>query len=118
MKRYLGLAICFLLVGGAVVTLGADAFIDLNSFIMVFGGGVGFALLKGQEGAYVRHFGDGTIYFGWIGTIIGLITIMTNSTQDDWGNMSNIAPAFAVAMTTIFYGYMLKLVAITFSEPE
>jgi hypothetical protein len=43
---------------------------------------------------------------------------MTNSTQDDWSNISGIAPAFAVAMTTIFYGYMLKLVAITLSEPE
>jgi flagellar motor component MotA len=118
MKRYLGLVICFLLVGWVVATLGAGAFIDLNSFILVFGGGVGFAVLKGQEGAYVRQFGDGAIYFGWIGTIIGLITIMTNSTQDDWNNISNIAPAFAVAMTTIFYGYMLKLVAITFSEPE
>ena len=118
MKRYFGLVICFLLVGWVLVTLGAGAFIDLNSFIMVFGGGVGFALLKGQEGAYVRQFGDGTIYFGWIGTIIGLISIMTHSTQDDWSNISNIAPAFAVAMTTIFYGYMLKLVAITFSEPE
>ena len=84
----------------------------------MFGGGVGFALLKGQECAYVRQFGDGTIYFGWIRTIIGLITIMTNSTQDDWSNILNITPAFAVAMTTIFYGYMLKLVAITFSELE
>lgn len=118
MKRYLGLVICFFLVGWVLVTLGAGAFIDLNSFIMVFGGGVGFALLKGQEGAYVRQFGDGTIYFGWIGTIIGLISIMTHSTQDDWSNISNIAPAFAVAMTTIFYGYIMKLVAITFSEPE
>ncbi|NCG09703.1 MAG: hypothetical protein GWP33_01170 [Alphaproteobacteria bacterium] len=80
MKRYLGLVICFLLVGGVLVKLGTDAFLDLNSFIIVFGGGVGFALLKGQECAYVRQFGDGTIYFGSIGTIIGLITIITNST--------------------------------------
>jgi flagellar motor component MotA len=118
MKRYLGLVFCFFLVGGALVKMGADTFLDLNSFIMVFGGGVGFALLKGQEGDYVGQFGDGTIYFGWIGSVIGLIAIMTNSTQDDWSNISDIAPAFAVAMTTIFYGYMLKLVAITFSETE
>ena len=64
MKRYLRLVICFLLVGGVLVTLGTYAFLDLNSFIIVFGGGVGFALLKGQEGAYVRQFGDDTIYFG------------------------------------------------------
>ena len=42
MKRYLGLVFCFFLVGGALVKMGADAFLDLNSFIMVFGGGIGF----------------------------------------------------------------------------
>ena len=118
MKRYIGFVISYFLVGGALVQMIADAFFNLNSFIMVFGGGVGFALLKGQEGDYVGQFGDVTIYFGLIGSVIGLIAIMTNSTHNNWINISDIAPAFAVAMTTIFYGYMLNLVAITFSEPK
>ena len=39
------------------------------------GGGVGFALLRDESSNYFENFGDGALYFGWIGTLIDLIAI-------------------------------------------
>ena len=118
MKRYLGLVICIFLVATIANKFGLNTFIDLNSFILVFGGGIGFALLKGRTDNYLSEFGNGTIYFGWIGAIMGIIAIMAYSSFKTLNDLESVAPAFAVALTTLFYGYMLKLVAFTFSEPE
>lgn len=118
MKRYLGLVICIFLVATIANKFGLNTFIDLYSFILVFGGGIGFALLKGRTDNYLSEFGNGTIYFGWIGAIMGIIAIMAYSSFKTLNDLESIAPAFAVALTTLFYGYMLKLVAVTFSEPE
>ncbi len=39
------------------------------------GGGVGFAPLRGESCNSFENFGYGAVYFGWIGTLIGLIAI-------------------------------------------
>ena len=83
-----------------------------------FLGGIGFALLKGRTDNYLIEFGNGTIYFGWIGAIMGVIAIMAYSSFKTLSDIESVAPAFAVALTTLFYGYILKLFAVTFSEPE
>ena len=118
MRRYLGLVICIFIVATISKKLGFNTFIDLYSFILVFGGGIGFALLKGRTDNYLSEFGNGTIYFGWIGAIMGIIAIMAYSSFKTLNDLESVAPAFAIALTTLFYGYMLKLVAFTFSEPE
>lgn len=118
MRRYLGLVICIFIVATIAKKLGFNTFIDLCSFILVFLGGIGFALLKGRTDNYLIEFRNGTIYFGWIEAFMGAIAIMTYSSFKTLSDIESVAPAFAVAMTTIFYMYMLKLVAITFSELE
>jgi len=115
-KRYLGLVICIFLVATIANKFGLNTFIDLYSFILVFGGGIGFALLKGRTDNFLSEFGNGTIYLGWIGAIMGIIAIMAYPSFKTFNDMESIAPA--VALTTLFYGYMLKLVAVKFSEPE
>ena len=118
MKRFLGLFICIFIVATIANKLGFNTFIDLYSFILVFVGGIGFALLKGRTDNYLSEFGNGTIYFGWIGAIMGIIAITAYSSFKTLNDLDSVAPAFAVALTTLFYGYMLKLVAVTLSEPE
>ena len=59
-------------------------------------------------------FGDGAVYFGWIGSLIGLIAI-TGRRFATWGAIEKMGPALAVAMLTLFYGYMARLTAMTFT---
>ena len=51
------------------------------------------------------------MYFGWLGTLIGLIAIAGNRFEV-WGDMDKMGSALAVAMLTIFYGYLLKLITM------
>ena len=118
MIRYLGLVICIFIVATIAKKLGFNTFIDLYSFILVFLGGIGFALLKGRADNYLIEFGNGTVYFGWIGAIMGVIAIMAYSSYKTLSDLESVAPAFAVALTTLFYGYIFKLFALTMSELE
>ncbi len=112
--RIIGLIICLVLVGGALVIIGPALYFDLNSFLIVLGGGVGYALLKGSKEPFIKLFGDGAVYFGWIGSLIGLIAI-TGGRFDTWGDVEKMGPALAVAMLTLFYGYMARLIALSFT---
>ena len=75
-------------------------------------------MLKGRTDNYSSEFGNGKIFFGWIGAIMGVIAIMAYSLLKPLNDFESVAPAFAVALTTLFYGYIIKLFAVTFSEPE
>ena len=50
----------------------------------MLGGGIGYALRKGGWEPFIKLFGDGAVYFGWIGSLIGLIAI-TGGRFDTWG---------------------------------
>ena len=45
---------------------------DILSFLFVVGGSVGYGFLKNQKDEFIKNCGDGAIYFGWLGTLIGL----------------------------------------------
>ena len=55
------------------------------------------------------------MYFGWLGTAVGLIAI-TGTPSFVWGDVEKLGPALAVAMLTVLYGYSLKLVTIALKE--
>jgi flagellar motor component MotA len=82
--------------------------------LIVLGGGIGYALLKGGWEPFIKLFGDGAVYFGWIGSLIGLIAI-TGGQFYTWGDIEKMGPALAVGMLTLFYGYMPRLIAMTFT---
>jgi hypothetical protein len=73
--RIVGLIICLALVGGALWIIGPALYLDINSLLIVVGGGIGYALLKGGREPFIKLFGDGAVYFSWIGSLIGLIAI-------------------------------------------
>ena len=117
MTRYAGLAICLFIIGGALFQIGPHLYMDINSLLFVLGGGVGYALITGNSGTHVTQFGNGAVYFGWLGTLVGLIA-MAAGAFDNWGDLDRMGPALAVAMLTIFYGYLVKLVSLTFTKPS
>ena len=115
MKRYIGLLICFVIIMGAISHVGFRYYNDILSFLFVAGGSVGYGLIKNQNGKFLINCGNGAVYFGWFGTLIGLIAL-TAGKWDNWGDIDKTGLALSVAMLTIFYGYMIKLITLIFKN--
>tara|TARA_B100001094_G_C17511601_1_gene475870 strand:- start:18 stop:365 length:348 start_codon:yes stop_codon:yes gene_type:complete len=115
MKKLAGLLIIICITFGALVVVGPQLFNDINSLIFVLGGAIGYSLIKSKKGSWIKNIGDGGVYFGWLGTLIGLISIVGNR-FDVWGDVDKMGPALAVSLLTIFYGYLLKLLTIAFEQ--
>ena len=113
--KFLGLAICLGTLVGASATVRIDLYVDILSFLFVLGGAVGFLVMKNKPENHLQNFGQGAVYFGWLGTVVGLIAI-TGTPSFVWGDVEKLGPALAVAMLTVLYGYLLKLVTIALTE--
>ena len=109
--KYAGIAICLAIIFGAVANVGIHLYNDFMSMTFVLSGAVGFALLKNETSEMPRNFGDGAVYFGWLGTLIGLIAISGNA-FGAWDSVSAMGPALAVSMLPLLYGYTLNLVCL------
>ena len=113
--KFLGLAICLGTLVGAAATVRIDLYVDILSFLFVLGGAVGFLVMKNKPKNHLQNFGQGAVYFGWLGTVVGLIAI-TGTPSFVWGDVEKLGPALAVAMLTVLYGYSLRLVTIALTE--
>ena len=85
-----------------------NQYIDLPSFIVVVGLGSLFAASSQGDDSYVQKFGNGAVRAGWLGSIIGIISIFGSGAFADT-NMEAIGAALAVCSLTVFYGYFFKL---------
>ena len=113
--KIIGVVICFAIILGAILQVGHHLFIDINAALFVVGGAIGFLVFKNDAGNHIKNFGQGAVYFGWLGTLIGLIAITGNRFMV-WGDVEKMGPALAVAMLTILYGYTIKMVTIALTE--
>ena len=109
--KIFGVGICLAIILGAILQVGYHLFIDINAALFVLGGATGFLVFKKDPRSRIKNFGQGAVYFGWLGTLIGLIAITGNRFMV-WGDVEKMGPALAVAMLTIFYGYAIKMVTI------
>ena len=105
--RIIGIIIIIGMVGGAVASIDHNKFLDLPSMLIVVGGALGYVLAKGKSKHFIKNFGDGSVYMGWIGLMIGLIMIGNHH-----ANTENLWPAFSIAFLPIFYGYLIKLITV------
>ncbi len=112
-QKLIGLFIVACIIFGAASIVGLELFYDAHSILFVLGGAAGYGLIKSKNGDFVKRIGDGGVFFGWLGTLVGLIAI-TGNRFDVWGDIDKMGSALAVAMLTIFYGYLLKLVTMVF----
>ena len=115
MSRYIGLIICLLIIIGAISHVGFNIYNDILSFSFVAGGCVGYGLLKDQKGKFIINCGNGAVYFGWFGTLIGIIAL-TAGKWNNWGDIDKTGIALSVALLTVFYGYIIKLITIVFKK--
>ena len=105
--RIIGILIIIGMVVGAMSTIDYNKFIDLPSMLLVIGGSLGYVLAKGKSSDFIKNFGDGSVYMGWIGLMIGIVMIGNHH-----ANTENMGPAFSIAFLPILYGYFVKLVTI------
>ena len=105
--RIIGVIIIIGMVVGTISAIDHNIFIDLPSMLLVVGGSLGYVLAKGKSNDFIKNFGDGSVYMGWIGLMIGVVLIGNHYT-----NTENLWPAFSVAFLPIFYGYFIKLITI------
>ena len=112
MRRYLGLLIILLVVGGGITMGGGlERAVDLLSFIFVIGVGIGHAFgTKGGDNKITR-FGDGCVRGGWLGLLVG-ITLIAGTDYAAQMDFSSIMPALAVALLAPLYGYFLKIITM------
>ena len=113
--KFLGLAICLGTIVGAAATVRIHLYFDTLSFLLVLGGAIGFLVMKKKAENHLQNFGQGAIYFGWLGTVVGLIAI-TGTPSFVWGDVEKMGPALAVSMLILLFGYSLNLVTIALTE--
>ena|SRR5210317_1859996 len=104
--RIIGVLIIIGIVAGTTMTIDHTKFIDLPSMLLVLGGAIGYSLAKGKPRDFLRNFGDGSVYMGWIGLMIGLIMI-----GNHYADADKIGPAMSVAFLPLFYGYLIRLIS-------
>ena len=114
-QKLVGLLIVIFIIFVGVSIVGFRLFNDIHSILFVLGGATGYSFLKSSRKDWMKNIGNGAVYFGWLGTLIGLIAIAGNR-FDVWVDMDKMGPALAVAMLTIFYGYLLKLITMAFEK--
>ena len=113
--KVLGLAICLGTIIGAAATVGIHLYFDILSFLFVLGGAIGFLVMKNDPENHIGNFGVGAVYFGWLGTLVGLIAITGNRFMV-WGDIEKMGPALAVSMLTVLYGYSIKIICISLQK--
>ena len=113
--KFLGLAICLGTIIGAAATVGIHLYFDILSLLFVLGGAIGFLVMKNDSENHITNFGNGAVYFGWLGTLVGLIAI-TGDRFMVWGNVDKMGPALAVSMLTVLYGYSIKIICISLQK--
>ena len=112
--KIFGLAICLGTVFGAAATVGIHLYFDALSCLFVLGGAIGFLVMKNNPEKHIKNFGQGAVYFGWLGTLLGLVAF-TGGRFLVWGDIEKMGPALAVCMLAILYGYTIKMVTIAFT---
>ena len=104
--RIIGIIIIIGMVVGAVSTIDYKMFIDLPSMLIVIGGSLGYVLAKGKSSNFIKNFGDGSVYMGWIGLMIGIVMVGNHHANTD-----KMWLAFSVAFLPLLYGYFIKIIS-------
>ena len=88
-------------------------FFDINSFVFVIIVGGLYAFSVKGENTYIQKFGDGTVRAGWLGSLIGVVSIFGSPVfAGSTSNLAALGAALAIASLTILYGYFIKLGSI------
>ena len=99
---------------GAISGGGLGPFLDIPSLAIVAGGAF-FATLAMSRGKFnqdsVSFFGNSALTLGWIGLLIGIVLMLGSTDLSTAEGISTFfGKASPVALLTVLYGLILKLV--------
>ena len=98
-----------LMIAGTLVMVGnVGQYMDIASATVVVVLSVLFAAAAKGDDSVIQKFGNGAVWAGWLGSIIGIIAIF-GSEGFAAGDLSMLGSAMAVCSLTVFYGYFFKL---------
>ena len=108
----LSILIYICIVFGAINSIGINYFLDFSSTVFVLGIATASMLCNlGESLKAVLAFSKGAVLGGWIGALIVLITVMTNSSLDQMPlplSWIDNGPALATVLMFVLYGYIIK----------
>lgn len=128
--KYIGL----LLMGGIIIWAASMSpfslmsFIDAQAIAFVLIGATGYSFAGNclRISIVAKNFGDGAVYFGWIGLLIGLSLIAHNfaaemnqetlPSQNVATDIERLFRSLGVALLTVLYGYTSKVISFAFVE--
>ena len=80
-------------------------FIDIPSITIVLIVALAYSFNKNQK---IKHFGDGAVYGGWLGFLVGLISMSADFAPSQF-NIKDFLSANSVLCLIVFYGYCVKV---------
>ena len=80
-------------------------FIDIPSIIIVVIIALAYSFSKTQR---IKHFGDGAVYGGWLGFLVGLISMSADFASNQF-NTEDFFLANSVLLLVVLYGYCIKV---------
>ena len=93
------------------IAAGIGAFADSITFIYVLFGAALFVIAKAglsqNLNQVLQNFGQGAVYSGWLGLLIGAVAIAKNTPLEALG------PAISIALLPVLYAYFFKWVVVT-----
>ena len=112
MKNIIGLIITLIVLIGACFEVSKAVnmpllFIDLPSLIIVLLIGGVYSYSKGKN--KLVEFGNGAVYAGWLGFLIGLIGMSIQFASSNI-NIEGLMRANSVLWLCVFYGYSVRLI--------
>ena len=91
------------------------SFINYPSIVVVLMPGLLFAIAGSKElKMRIYKFSDGAVLGGWIGMLIGAVSILGNLDFNNW--QENLPPASGIMLLTVFYGYTVKAMCFLIAE--
>jgi len=92
--------------------------INLKSFAAVFVPACLFAITGNIDvKTRINNFAAGSVLAGWIGSLIGVIAILTTFDLSDPNTLQeSIPPAVGIALLTVLYGYIAKAICFLVTE--
>jgi hypothetical protein len=104
------LALVVLLAGLSLAVGDFSLVIDLKAMAVVVSGGLAFVIVgKHDVQSRIENFSIGAVAAAWIGGLIGFIHVVAQVTD-----VSSLAPAVAILILTLSYGYFIKILCSLF----
>ena len=80
----------------------------LDALLLVLVGTIGYALANTHNKSVFISIGDGAVYFGWLGVLIGGIIIASEGFIAD--QIEDLGLVVAMLLLPLLYGYFVRLI--------